>query len=100
MSGKYLGTNGIGPDMEVGLLAALASSSRRSRRAASILRRMILIARPKENKLNTPTLPPSAPANVAISCFLTSLRRKAILVRMLAEIFNRRKSFLAQKKIT
>lgn len=71
MSGKYLGTNGAGPDMEgLSLLpvvdsVGLASLSRRSRRAASILRRMMLIAMPKEIKLNTPTLPPTAAANVA-----------------------------------
>ena len=74
VSGKYLGTNGIGPDME-GVSPALASSSRRSRRAARILRRMILIAIPKENKLNTPTLPPRAPPNVATLFFLVLLWR-------------------------
>lgn len=64
VSGKYFGTNGIGPIMRG--LAALVSSSKRSRRAASVLRRMMLIAIPKEIKLSTPTLPPTAPANVAI----------------------------------
>jgi len=73
VSGKYLGMNGIGLDMGGVSFVALASLSRRSRRAASILRRMMLIAIPKENKLNTPTLPPTAPANVATPCFLTFL---------------------------
>jgi hypothetical protein len=31
---------------------------------------MILIARPKEKRARTPTLPPTAAPNVAISCFL------------------------------
>ena len=62
MSGKYLGTNGIGPIMED---RGLVSLSRRSRRAARILRRMRLIAIPKEIKLNTPTLQAITPANVA-----------------------------------
>lgn len=68
VSGKNLGTNGIGPDM-----VTLASLSRRSRRAAKILRRMMLNAIPKEIRLNTPTLPPIAPANVATLFFLLLL---------------------------
>ena len=67
VSEKYLGTNGTGPDMRGVSPVPLASLSRRSRRAASVLRRIILIAIPKENKLNTPTVPPIAPANVATS---------------------------------
>lgn len=70
MSGKNLGMNGIGPDMETVSPVPLASLSSRSRRAANILRRMMLIAIPKENKAKTPTLPPRAPANVAILFFL------------------------------
>ena len=75
VSGKYLGTKGCGPYMGAPLVP-LASSSSRSRRAASILRRIMLIAIPKENKLNTPTVPPTAPANVAILFFLATLCTK------------------------
>ena len=73
VSGKNLGTNGIGPDMEAVSLVALASLSSRSRRAARVLRRMMLIAIPKEKMLNTPTLPPRAPANVATLLFFSLL---------------------------
>jgi hypothetical protein len=75
VSGKNLGTNGIGPDMEGVSLVGLASLSRRSRRAARILLRMMLSAIPKEKMLNTPTVPPIAPANVATSFFLLCLWR-------------------------
>lgn len=71
VSGKYFGTNGIGP-----IMRGLAASSERSRRAASVLRRMMLIAIPKEIKLSTPTLPPTAPAKVAIFFSLVILWRR------------------------
>lgn len=73
VSGKNLGTNGSGPDIEAVSAATLASSSRRSLREARTLRRMMLNAIPKESKLNTPTLPPRAPANVATLFFLPLL---------------------------
>lgn len=85
MSGKNLGTNGIGPNMGGVSPLGLASLSRRSRRAARILRRMMLIAIPKQNKLNAPTLPPIAPANVATSFFLSCLWKKQTNIRILQE---------------
>lgn len=73
VSGKYLGTKGAGPDICGESSEAFVWSdswSRRSLFAARCRLRMMLRARPRENSAKTPTLPPTAPAKVAMLCFL------------------------------
>jgi len=77
--GKYLGTNGVGPDIlgesSDPLVWTLCKDSRSSKslRADWRLRRRMFSARPRAKSPRTPTLPPTAPANVAILCFFTAL---------------------------
>jgi hypothetical protein len=63
--GKYLATKVDGP-----IVSGLKPGSRLSRRALFLRRLIMLKARPRERRANTPTLPPTAPPNVAMLCFL------------------------------
>ena len=65
--GKNLSTKAGGP-----IISGPKPRSRRSRRALFLRRLIMLKARPRKRRANTPTLPPTAPPNVAMLflCFL------------------------------